>query len=56
MTAWTVLDDEIWVAGGMREGETLETVESYDARDGRVAEAASAADPPASCDGGNLSR
>jgi serine/threonine protein kinase/N-acetylneuraminic acid mutarotase len=34
MSAWTVLDDEIWIAGGMREGETLETVESYDPRTG----------------------
>ena len=34
MMAWTVLDDEIWVAGGMREGETLQTVESYDPRTG----------------------
>lgn len=29
MMAGSVLDDEIWVAGGMREGETLSTVESY---------------------------
>jgi serine/threonine protein kinase/N-acetylneuraminic acid mutarotase len=34
MMASTVLDGKIWVAGGMREGETLETVESYDARTG----------------------
>jgi len=34
MTAWTVLDGKIWVAGGMRHGETLQTVESYDARTG----------------------
>ncbi len=34
MMAWTVLDGEIWVAGGMRHGETLQTVESYDARTG----------------------
>jgi serine/threonine protein kinase/N-acetylneuraminic acid mutarotase len=34
MMAWTVLDDEIWVAGGMRHGETLQTVESYDTRTG----------------------
>ena len=30
MMAWTVLDGKIWVAGGMRHGETLQTVESYD--------------------------
>src|SRR5262249_58350279 len=34
MTAWTVLGDEIWVAGGMRHGETLTTVESYNPRTG----------------------
>ena len=30
MTAWTVLDDKIWLVGGIREGETLQTVETYD--------------------------
>jgi serine/threonine protein kinase/N-acetylneuraminic acid mutarotase len=34
MTAWTVLGDEIWVAGGMRHGETLQTVESYNTQTG----------------------
>ena len=34
MTAWTVLGDEIWVAGGMRHGETLQTVQSYNAQTG----------------------
>jgi serine/threonine protein kinase/N-acetylneuraminic acid mutarotase len=34
MMAWTVLDGKIWVAGGMREGETLQTVESYDPQTG----------------------
>jgi serine/threonine protein kinase/N-acetylneuraminic acid mutarotase len=34
MTAWTVLGDEIWVAGGMRHGETLTTVDSYNPRTG----------------------
>jgi N-acetylneuraminic acid mutarotase len=34
MMAWTVLDGRIWVAGGMRRGETLQTVESYDTRTG----------------------
>ncbi|KUI24085.1 protein kinase [Mycobacterium sp. IS-1742] len=34
MTAWTVLDDRIWIAGGMSHGETLQTVESYDTRTG----------------------
>lgn len=29
MTAWAVLGDEIWIAGGMREGETLDLVQSY---------------------------
>jgi serine/threonine protein kinase/N-acetylneuraminic acid mutarotase len=32
MMASTVLDDKIWVGGGMRQGETLQTVESYDTR------------------------
>lgn len=32
MMAWTVLDDKIWIAGGIREGETLDTVESFDPR------------------------
>lgn len=30
MMAWTVLDDKIWLIGGIREGETLQTVETYD--------------------------
>lgn len=34
MTAWAVLGDEIWVAGGMRHGETLQTVESYNTQTG----------------------
>jgi N-acetylneuraminic acid mutarotase len=34
MIAWTVLGDEIWIAGGMRHGETLQTVESYNTRTG----------------------
>lgn len=34
MMAWTVLGDEIWVAGGMSHGETLQTVESYNTRTG----------------------
>jgi serine/threonine protein kinase/N-acetylneuraminic acid mutarotase len=34
MTAWTVLDDEIWIAGGIREGETLQTVESFNPQTG----------------------
>jgi serine/threonine protein kinase/N-acetylneuraminic acid mutarotase len=34
MMAWTVLDGKIWIAGGIRHGETLQTVESYDARTG----------------------
>ena len=34
MMAWTVIGDEIWVAGGMRHGETLQTVESYNAKTG----------------------
>ncbi|QZY47216.1 serine/threonine-protein kinase [Mycolicibacterium austroafricanum] len=32
MMAYTVLDDQIWIAGGIREGETLDTVETYDTR------------------------
>ncbi|HTI74397.1 MAG TPA: kelch repeat-containing protein [Mycobacterium sp.] len=34
MMAWTVLNDEIWVAGGMSHGETLQTVESYNPQTG----------------------
>jgi N-acetylneuraminic acid mutarotase len=34
MMAWTVLDGKIWVAGGMRHGETLQTVETYDPQSG----------------------
>ncbi|OBG97514.1 protein kinase [Mycobacterium sp. E136] len=35
MTAWSVLGDQIWIAGGIREGETLDTVESFDPRTGK---------------------
>ncbi len=34
MMAWTVLDGKIWIAGGMRHGTTLSTVESYDPQTG----------------------
>ena len=34
MMAWTVLDDKIWIAGGMSHGETLQTVQSYDPQTG----------------------
>ncbi|ORA08385.1 serine/threonine-protein kinase [Mycobacterium arosiense] len=34
MTAWTVLDDKIWIVGGLRDGVALATVESYDPRSG----------------------
>ncbi len=34
MMASTVLDGKIWVAGGIRNGETLQTVETYDAQTG----------------------
>ena len=34
MTAWAVLGDEIWIAGGMRHGEMLPTVESYNTKTG----------------------
>jgi N-acetylneuraminic acid mutarotase len=30
MMAWTVLDDKIWIAGGMSHGENLRMVQSYD--------------------------
>ena len=30
MMAWTVLDDKIWIAGGMSHGTTLQIVQSYD--------------------------
>lgn len=30
MMAWAVLDGKIWIAGGIRDGETLSTVETYD--------------------------
>jgi serine/threonine protein kinase/N-acetylneuraminic acid mutarotase len=35
MMAWTVLGDEIWVAGGMSHGEMLQAVESYNTRTGQ---------------------
>jgi serine/threonine protein kinase/N-acetylneuraminic acid mutarotase len=35
MIAWTVLGDEIWVAGGMSHGDMLQTVESYNTRTGQ---------------------
>ena len=34
MMAWTVLDDKIWIAGGMSHGTTLDTVQSYDPQTG----------------------
>lgn len=34
MTAWAVLDDKIWIMGGLRDGVALQTVESYDPRSG----------------------
>ncbi len=30
MTAWTVLEDKVWIAGGLRQGTALRTVASYD--------------------------
>ena len=32
MMAWAVVGDEIWIAGGLREGETLTTVQSYNTK------------------------
>jgi len=32
--AWTVLDDKIWIAGGMSHGNTLQIVQSYDPQTG----------------------
>lgn len=34
MMAWTVLDDKIWIMGGLRDGVGLQTVESYDPHTG----------------------
>jgi serine/threonine protein kinase/N-acetylneuraminic acid mutarotase len=34
MMAWTVLDDKIWIAGGMSHGTTLPIVQSYDPQTG----------------------
>jgi serine/threonine protein kinase/N-acetylneuraminic acid mutarotase len=34
MMAWAVLGDDIWIAGGMSHGDTLQTVESYNTRAG----------------------
>jgi serine/threonine protein kinase/N-acetylneuraminic acid mutarotase len=34
MMAWAVLGDEIWVAGGLRHGETLTTVQSFNSKTG----------------------
>ena len=30
MMAWAVLDGKVWIAGGIRDGETLATVETFD--------------------------
>jgi len=34
MMAWTVLNDKIWIMGGLRNGVPLQTVESYDPKAG----------------------
>lgn len=34
MMAWAVLDDKIWILGGLRNGTALQTVESYDPHTG----------------------
>jgi N-acetylneuraminic acid mutarotase len=34
MMAWAVLNDKIWITGGLRNGVALRTVESYDPRTG----------------------
>jgi serine/threonine-protein kinase PknK len=34
MMAWTVLNDKVWIIGGLRDGIALPTVESYDPRTG----------------------
>jgi N-acetylneuraminic acid mutarotase len=34
MMAWTVLNDKVWIMGGLRDGVALQTVESYDPRTG----------------------
>ncbi len=34
MMAWTVLNDKIWIMGGLRNGVALQTVESYDPHTG----------------------
>lgn len=34
MMAWTVVDDKIWIAGGMSHGNTLPIVQSYDPQTG----------------------
>lgn len=34
MTAWAVLNDKIWVMGGLRNGAVLQTVENYDPNTG----------------------
>ena len=34
MMAWTVLNDKIWIMGGLRNGVALKTVESYEPRSG----------------------
>jgi serine/threonine protein kinase/N-acetylneuraminic acid mutarotase len=35
MMAWSVIGDEIWVAGGMSQGEMLPTVQSYNTKTGQ---------------------
>ena len=54
--AWAVLDDKIWIAGGMSHGATLKTVQSYDPQTGTWQTRPSTAHPLAPRDGGNLSR
>ncbi|MGZ4585970.1 MAG: Kelch repeat-containing protein [Mycobacterium sp.] len=34
MTAWAVLNDKLWIMGGLRDGVALQTVESYEPRTG----------------------
>ncbi len=34
MTAWAVLNDKIWIMGGLRNGVALQTVESFDPKTG----------------------
>ena len=54
--AWAVLNDKIWIMGGLHNGVALQTVESYDPLTGAWQTRAPVAHPAAPRDGGDVSR